>query len=69
MFLFKEGLSIIIRRLSILMIIFLSSLVKTLNFKKNGVWFQSNKWSLTALPLGLTFFLVNGDFINVWDTL
>ena len=62
MFLFKEGLSLIIRRLSFnSKRNFLFSLVRTLKFSKDGEWLQSNKWLLTALPLGLTFFLVNGE--------
>ena len=61
MFLFKEVLSLTIRRLSMnFNTNFLFSLVNTLNLLIGGKWFQSNKWSLVALPLGLTFFLVNG---------
>ena len=61
-FLFKEGLSLIIRRLSFNSNRnFLFSLVRTLKCSKDGEWLQSNKWSLTALRLGLTFFLVNGE--------
>ena len=64
MFLFKEGLSLIIRRLSFNSNRnFLFSLVRTLTFSKDGEWLQSNKWGLTALPLGLTFFLVNGEIL------
>ena len=62
MFLFKGGLSLIIRRLSFNSNKkFLFSLVRTLKFSKDGEWLQSNKWLLTALPFGLTFFLVNGE--------
>ena len=59
MFLVKEGLSLIIKRIS-----FKSNrnclffLVRTLKFSKDEGWLQSNKLSLTALPLGFTFFLV-----------
>ena len=61
MFLFKEGLSLIIKRLSLNSNRnFVFSLVRTLKFPKDGEWLQSNKLSLAALPLGLTFFLVNG---------
>ena len=62
MFLIKESLSLIIRRMS-----FnsnansLFSLVNTLKLPKHGEWLQSNKWLLTALHLDLTFFLVNGE--------
>ena len=62
MFLFTEGLSLIIRRLSFSSNTnFLISLIYTLTFSKDGEWLQSSRWSLTALPLGLTFFLVNGE--------
>ena len=57
MFLFK-GLSLVIRRLSFNSNrIFLFSLVRTLKFSKDGVWLQSNKWSLTSTTLGLNFLL------------
>ena len=43
-FLFKEGLSLIIRRLSFNSNrIFLFSLVRTQKFSKDGEWLQSNK--------------------------
>ena len=62
MLLFKEGLSLITRRLSFNSHRnFLFSLVITLKFSKDGEWLQINKRLLTALPLGLTFFLVNVD--------
>ena len=51
MVLFKEGLSLIIRRLS-------SNSNTNLQFL-----IQSNKWLLTALHLGLIFFLVNGGIL------
>ena len=80
MFLFKEGLSLIIRRLSFNSdTIFLFSLVSTLKLSKDNEWLQSNKWSLTTLLLGLTVFLVNGEILicspilsprwNLWATL
>ena len=60
MFLFIECLSLIIRRLSFnCNSIFLFSLVRTLKPSKDVEWLQSNKWLLTAPPLGLTFCLVN----------
>ena len=60
-FLLKEGLSLIIRRLSFNSnTSFRFYLVSTLKFPKDGEWLQSNKWSRTVPPLGLTFFLVNG---------
>ena len=60
MFLFQEGLSFIVRRLSFNSItIFLFSLVSTLKLSKDGEWLQRKKLLLIALPLGLTFFLVN----------
>ena len=44
MFLFKEGLSLIIRRLSFNSNMnFLFSLVRTLKLSKDGEWLQSNK--------------------------
>ena len=47
MFLFKEGLSLIIRRLSFSSNIYLLfSLVRTLKHLNDGEWLQSNKWSL-----------------------
>ena len=62
MFLFKEGLSLIIRKLFFNSNRdFLFSLVRTLKFSKDGEWLQSNKLLLTVLPLGLTLFLVNGE--------
>ena len=62
MLLFKEALSFIIRRLSFnFNRILLFSLIRALNISKDGEWFQITKWSLTALPLGSTLFLVNGE--------
>ena len=44
MFLFKEGLALISRRLSSIPIgVFLFFMVNTLKFSKDGEWFQSNK--------------------------
>ena len=61
-FLFGEGLSLIIRRFSFSSNTnFLFSLINTLTFLKDVEWLQSSKWSLTAPPLSLTFFLVNGE--------
>ena len=61
-FLFKEGWSLILRRLSFNSNrSFLFFLVRTLKFSNYEEWLQNNKWLLTALPSGLTFFLVNDD--------
>ena len=52
-FLLKEGLSLIIRRLSFNSnTSFRFYLVSTLKFPKDGEWLQSNKWSRTVPPLG-----------------
>ena len=69
MFLFKKGLSLIIRRLSsIPNRIFLFSLVSKPKLSKDGEWLQSNKWSLTSLPLGLNFFLVRFRYVlQFWE--
>ena len=49
-------------RLSILTQIFCFHwLVSTLKLSKNDECLQSNKLSLTGLPLGLTLFLVNSE--------
>ena len=64
MFLFKEGLPLIIGRLSFNSNAnFLFSLVSALKLSQDGEWLQSNKWSLRALPLDLAFFLVNGEIL------
>ena len=34
--------------------------------KQRPEWLQSNNWSLTALPLGLNFFLVNGEIADMF---
>ena len=58
MFQFKEGLSLTIRRISFSANInFLISLASTLKHSNDGECLQSNKWSLTALPLGLSSLL------------
>ena len=63
-YLFKEGLSLIMKRLSFNSnAIFLFSLVSTLKFSKDGECLQSIKWSLTMLPLGLTFYLVIDEIL------
>ena len=60
MFLFIEGFPLIIRRLFFNSNTnFLFSWVIILQLSKDEEWLQNNKQSLTALPLGLTFFLVN----------
>ena len=62
MFLFKEGLSLIIRRSSFnFNTNSFFSLVSTLKLSKDGEWLQNNKRLLTALPLGFPFFLVHGE--------
>ena len=59
MLLFKEGLSLIIKRLSFNSNTrFLFSLASTRKLSKDGEWLQSNKWSMAELRLGFTFFLV-----------
>ena len=63
-FLYKEGRYLIIRRLSFSSNTnFLFSLISTLKISNDGEWLQSNKQSLTALPIGLTFFLVSGEIL------
>ena len=63
-FLFKEGSFLIIRRLSFSCNTnLLSCLVSALKLSKDGEWSQSNKWSLTALPLCITLFFVNLEIL------
>ena len=63
-FLYKEGRYLIIRRLSFSSNTnFLFSLISTLKLSNDGEWLQSNKQSLTVLPIGLTFFLVSGEIL------
>ena len=65
MFLFKGGLSLIIRGFPLNSNTnFLFSLVSTLKLSKDGEWLQSNKRSQTALPLDLTFFIVTGKILR-----
>ena len=62
MSLFKEALCLIIRRLPFTFNTdFMFFMVSTLKPSKGGECFQSNKWLVTALPSGVTCFLVNGE--------
>ena len=62
MFLLKGGVFFIIRRISFSSNTnYLFSLVSKLKHSKEGKWLQSNTCLLTALPLGLTYFLVYGE--------
>ena len=46
-----------------------ASIMKNDKGLRYGEWLQSKKWSLPALPLGLTFFLVNGEIAICSDIL
>ena len=63
MFLFNDGLSLMISRLSLISNkYFLFSWAKTLKLSKEGKKLQWSKWSQMALLFdGLTFFPVRGD--------
>ena len=63
MFLFNDGLSLMISRLSLISNkYFLFSWAKTLKLSKEGKKLQWSKWSQIALLFdGLTFFPVRGD--------
>ena len=63
MFLFRDGLSLMIIRLSVISNkYFLFSWAKTLKLSKEGKKLQWSKWSQIALLFdGLTFFPVRGD--------
>ena len=63
MFLFNDGLSVMISRLSLISNkYFLFSWAKTLKLSKEGKKLQWSKWSQIALLFdGLTFFPVRGD--------
>ena len=57
----KVYLSLIIDFLSTLIKFFCFRWLADLKLLKDGEWLQSDKWSLMAIPFGLTFFSVKGE--------